>query len=144
MMQQPVVVNIQKNQPNIVLRVLWFIFVGWWVGLIWLHLAYVLCVSVIFLPIGLLMLNRLPTILTLHMNTREVTYADRYGRMSVSWGEPPQTSFVVRALYFLLIGWWLGYLWAIIGYVLCFTIILLPLGVLMLNSLPTVLTLRRM
>lgn len=142
-MQQPGVVNIQNNQPNIVLRALWFIFIGWWLGLIWLHLAYVLCVSVIFLPIGLLMLNRLPTVLTLHMDGREVIYSDRYGRMSVGIEEPRQVSFVVRALYFLLIGWWLGYLWAIIGYILCFTIILIPLGVLMLNSLPAVLTLRR-
>ncbi len=142
-MQQPVMVNVQNNQPNFVLRILWFIFVGWWVGLIWLHLAYVLCVSVIFLPIGLLMLNRLPMILTLHTSVREVTYYNQHGRLGMSIQEPPQISIIIRALYFLLIGWWLGYLWAIAGYVLCFTIILIPLGILMLNSLPTVVTLRR-
>src|SRR5436305_2734021 len=141
MMQQSTMVNVQNNQPNIVLRILWFILVGWWVGLIWLHLAYVLCVSIIFLPIGLLMLNRLPTVLTLRMSTLEKTYYDQYGRVMVSVGEPLQVSFVVRALYFLLIGWWLGYLWAIVGYALCFTIILIPLGIMMLNSLPAVVTL---
>jgi uncharacterized membrane protein YccF (DUF307 family) len=137
-------VNVQNNQPNPILRALWFIFIGWWAGLIWLHVAYVLCVSIIFLPIGLIMLNRLPTILTLRTSLREAIYADQYGRVGVSIGEPPQISFGARALYFLLIGWWLGYLWAIVGYALCFTLVLLPVGILMLNNLPAIVTLRRM
>ena len=143
-MQRPVIVNVQNNQPNLILRALWFIFIGWWAGLIWLHVAYVLCVSIIFLPIGLIMLNRLPTILTLRTSLRETIYSDQYGRVGVSIGEPTQISFVVRAIYFLLIGWWLGYLWAVVGYALCFTIILIPLSVLMLDNLPAIATLRRM
>jgi len=51
--------------------------------------------------------------------------------------------FVLRVLYFLLVGWWAGYLWTLTGYLFCFTIFLMPLGVMMLNQLPEVLTLRQ-
>src|SRR5690348_17281466 len=50
---------------------------------------------------------------------------------------------LARALRFIFVGWWLGYVWALVGYALCFTLVLMPLGVMMLNRLPTVLTLRR-
>lgn len=143
MMQQPFMVHVENKQVNILLRALWFVFVGWWAGLLWLHLAYILCVSVIFLPIGLMMLNRLPTILTLHTSIREATYYNRYGAVGMTVGEPVQRSFLLRALYFLLIGWWLGYVWAVVGYIFCFTLVLAPVGIVMLSTLPAVITLRR-
>lgn len=61
----PVMVDVQDSGPGWLVRALWFIFIGWWLGLIWLHIGFALCVTGIFLPVGLLMLNRLPTVLTL-------------------------------------------------------------------------------
>jgi len=52
-----------------------------------------------------------------------------------------QLSFLIRALYFCFIGWWFGIAWALTALLLICTIILAPIGLLMLNSLPTVLTL---
>jgi len=52
-----------------------------------------------------------------------------------------QLSFTIRALYFLFIGWWLGIIWAMFAIGLCLTIIGAPIGILMLNMLPTILTL---
>ncbi len=54
-----------------------------------------------------------------------------------------QNPFILRAIYFLLIGWWLSLIWSLLGWLLCVTIIGLPLGVLMLNRLPEVTTLMR-
>lgn len=54
-----------------------------------------------------------------------------------------QQSFLVRALYFLFIGWWAGYLWANLACFCCLTLILLPVDVMMFDRLPMVLTLRR-
>lgn len=143
-MQPPLVLNVGSSQ-NVLLRALWFIFFGWWMGLIWLHIGFVLCATVIFLPIGLLMLNRLPTVLTLQSTRSQTTItASQNGMVTVQVGEPQQLDFLLRALYFLAIGWWLGYVWALVGYILCFTIILMPLGLMMLGRLPTVLTLRQM
>ncbi len=35
---------------------------------------------------------------------------------------------LVRALYFVLIGWWLSAIWAVAAWILCLTIIGLPFG----------------
>lgn len=140
----PVMVDVPDSGPGILARALWFIFIGWWLGLIWLHIGFALCITGIFLPVGLLMLNRLPAVLTLRASNQHTTVAMYENGMTVvRAGEPPQVDFLLRAVYFLFVGWWLGYLWALFGYVLCFTLVLMPVGVMMLNRLPTVLTLRR-
>jgi hypothetical protein len=84
--------------------------------------AYRLCgcrVTGIFLPVGLLMLNRLPAVLTLRSSRKQTTGAI-YGNglTIVRTGKPQQVDFLLRAVYFLFVGWWLGY-------ILCFTIVLM-------------------
>ena len=54
----------------------------------------------------------------------------------------PGTSFLVRVLWYLFIGWWLAGLATLLGYVLALTIIGLPLALMIFNRLGTVLTLR--
>ena len=55
----------------------------------------------------------------------------------------PQRAFLGRAVYFVLVGWWLGAVWSALAWLLCVTVLGLPLGVMMYNRLPAVLTLRR-
>ena len=43
---------IGDSETNPVIRVLWFVFFGWWLGLIWLGLSIALMMTIIFLPIG--------------------------------------------------------------------------------------------
>ena len=140
----PVMVDVQNSGPDLLARALWFIFVGWWLGLIWLHIGFALCLTGIFLPVGLLMLNRLLAVLTLRSSDQQTTVAMYGNGMTlVRTGEPQQVDFLLRVIYFLFVGWWLGYVWALVGYILCFTLVLMPIGVMMLNRLPSVLTLRR-
>ena len=54
-----------------------------------------------------------------------------------------QTSFLIRVAYFLLIGWWLSGLWMAVAWLLCVTIIGFPLGIMMVNRVPFVMTLHR-
>jgi uncharacterized membrane protein YccF (DUF307 family) len=144
-MPTPLMVNVGSSTPNIFLRVLWFICIGWWLGLIWLHIGYTLCVTGIFLPVGLVMLNHLPEVLTLRSSHQQTTITlYNNGIVALRTGGPQQVDFLVRAVYFLCIGWWFGYLWALLGYVFCCTIFFIPFGVMMLNRLPAVLTLRQM
>lgn len=66
MMQQTLNVNVQHgSQHGFITRALYFIFIGWWFGFFWLNLGFALCATVILLPLGLMMLNRLPQVLTL-------------------------------------------------------------------------------
>lgn len=54
-----------------------------------------------------------------------------------------QRPLLIRAVYYIFVGWWVGYLWASLAYFFCLTILGLPLGIVMLNLLPMVLTLRK-
>ena len=47
---------------------LYFMFIGWWAGYIWLNIGFFFCALIITLPLGLVMLNRLPPVLTLRNN----------------------------------------------------------------------------
>ncbi len=129
MPQQIVNVNIQQKQHGLFMRALYFIFIGWWAGLFWLNMGYFLVLTVIGLPVGLLMLNRLPNI------TGGVT--------NINIGGAQQVSFLIRAVYFVFIGWWAGLLLAWAAYALFVLVVTIPLGVMLLNLLPTVITLRK-
>jgi len=155
-MQNNINVNVQQSGPGFFMRALYFLFVGWWAGYIWLSIGFGLCALIITLPLGLMMLNRLPQVMTLkqpgtstsvNVNTVAVQQAGGPAVMmqniNVNVGVTQQQNFLIRALYFLLVGWWAGYIWANLAYFCCLTLILLPVGVMMFDRLPLVLTLRR-
>jgi uncharacterized membrane protein YccF (DUF307 family) len=47
------------------IRAVWFIFIGWWLGALYMSVAWALCVILITLPIGLWMFNRVGAVMTL-------------------------------------------------------------------------------
>jgi len=125
------------------IRVLWFFLIGWHVTLYWIVAAWLLNLTVIGLPLGVWMLNRVPLVLTLRMPTSYYVVEVRNGRL-VEWREAvPQHGWLLRLIYFLVIGWWFSLLWALLGWLLCVSIIGLPFGVWMLNRLPAVTTLMK-
>jgi hypothetical protein len=67
------------------------------------------------------------------------------GVVVVQQGGPVQRGFLVRALYFLLIGWWASFLWLNVAWALTlFTIGLgLPIAFWMFNRAPAITTLAR-
>ncbi len=142
-----VVVNNNKG-PGLLVRAIWFIFIGWWLGFWWMAIGWWLCFSIIGLPIGLMMLNRLPGVMTLKPRKFHTTVNisnSNYGNSSVQvqTGGSLQVNFFIRAVYFLVFGWWVGAFYSVIAYFMCLLIFTLPAGILMLNYLPAVLTLRR-
>lgn len=135
-----------REEPRIpfILRVLWFFLIGWHIAFWWIGIAWLLNLTIIGMPLGLWMLNRVPLVLTLRtQRTYSVTETREGGGVEWHTQGVPQPPFLLRAIYFVLIGWWFSLIWALLGWLLCVTIIGLPVGVLMLNRLPGVTTLMR-
>jgi uncharacterized membrane protein YccF (DUF307 family) len=47
------------------LRLAYFVLVGWWLSFLWSNVAWVVSATVIGLPLGIWMFNRLPALTTL-------------------------------------------------------------------------------
>jgi uncharacterized membrane protein YccF (DUF307 family) len=139
-------VNIPASQgPGCLVRGLYFIFVGSWLGAIWLIIAWFLNVTIIGLPLGLSMLNRIPQVMTLRPVRVQTTVTTRNGHTSVQQTALRQRPFLLRALYFVLIGFWFSLVWMIIAWLISgITLGLgLPIAFWMFDRVPQVTTLAR-
>lgn len=121
------------TERSLLVRGIWFLVIGWWATPLVINVAWVLNATVILLPIGIKLINLVPTVLTLEE--------------SHSLGDPDaahsQHSLLIRAIYFILVGWWLSLLWANVAALLAITIIGLPIAFWMFNRLPYVTSLYR-
>jgi uncharacterized membrane protein YccF (DUF307 family) len=120
-------------QRPFLVRALWFVFVGWWLTPALVNIAWVLNATIVFIPLGIKLINLVPTALTL---------AEPRGLEAPDSGRG-QTSLLVRAVYFLLVGWWLSLFWANVAAFLAVTIVGLPVALWMFNRLPYVTSLYR-
>jgi uncharacterized membrane protein YccF (DUF307 family) len=133
-----------ESGPGLVLRAIWFVLVGWWLGQIALFVGWFLTVIVITLPLGLYLLNRLPQITTLRSPTREwVAEQTASGTTVVHAAEQAQRNLLLRALYFVAIGWWFSLVWLEVAWLCGITLVLLPVSFWMFSKSAAVMTLRR-
>ena len=118
---------------SLLVRAVWFLLVGWWLTFLAINVAWFLNVTIVGIPLGVAIINRVPTLLTLK-ERREPIDPDA-GRS--------QHSLLVRAVYFLLVGWWLSLLWANLAWALAASIVGLPVAIVMFNYLPYLTSLYR-
>ena len=127
-----------KSGPGLLVRAIWFIFIGWWLTGIVSAIAWACLASIILLPVGIWLVNRIPTVLTLRPRTSDVwVWTDAQGNQ-VRVGAAPvaQPSWVVRGLWFIFVGWWLSAIVMAVGYALVLLVITLPLGLMLYNRVP--------
>lgn len=142
----PVIVLAQQAAgPGCLVRALYFCFIGLWLGFFWTGLAWFLLVTIIGLPLGLMMLNRIPQVMTLKPVRTQTQVTSAGGVILVSQGQVAQQPFWLRAVYFLLVGWWLSGLWlsAAWGLVGVTFGLGLPLAFWMFDRTPAIVTLGR-
>jgi len=120
-----------SEQRSLPVRAVWFLLVGWWVTGIWLSVAWFLNVTIIGIPLGIKMINKVPLVLTLK----------RRNRLVEGTNGGSQYSLLVRAVWFVLVGWWASGVWTGVAYALTLTIVGLPLAIWMYNQLPFVVSL---
>ncbi len=130
----------QEQGVNLLLRAIYFLVFGLWFSAIWASVAWVLCVTIIGLPLGLWMLNRLPQVTTLHPQRGDLVV---HTNGEVYRKHIAQRAFIVRALWFVLVGWWLSALWLAGAWALSAVIIGLPISFWMFDRVPSIITLAR-
>ena len=138
MQSQPIVVR--QSGPGLLIRALYFVLFGLWFSGLWAAVAWVLCVTIIGLPLGLWMLNRLPQVVTLKPSSNDLVVT---ATGQVLQRDVPQAPFLLRAIYFLLIGWWLSALWIALAWALCASIIGMVVGFWMFDRVPGIISLAR-
>ena len=130
--------HIQTNAPNLLIRTLWFVLIGWWLGGVLTAIAWFLFVTIIGLPLGLYIVNRLPTAMTLRPQEQQFRVEN-----GIAVQGQEQLPLMLRALYFFLFGWWLTGVWMAAAYACLTTIILFPVSFWMYNRIGAVTTLYR-
>ncbi len=128
---------------NFFLRALWYIFIGWWLTGISLAIGYFAALTIMGLPLAFWIFNRTGTLLTLRPRSQTTTIVQGDWTATVSHEGAQQRSLWIRAIWFVLIGWWAAGIWMFIAYLISLTIIGIPVGIMMLNRLPEVFTLHR-
>jgi uncharacterized membrane protein YccF (DUF307 family) len=138
------VIKSHKNDPGCLVQIAWFIFIGWWAGQIWIALAWLLMVTIVGIPLGVKMMNKVPRVIALRGEYEVLTVKQVGDKTIVATGSQVlQHNIVLRAVYFVLIGWWLSAIWMETAYAVCLTIIGLPAGFWMFDRVPALVSLRR-
>ena len=145
MTNQSTPVNVPNPGPGCLVRGLYFIFVGSWLGLIWILAAWFFNLTIIGLPLGLAMINRIPQVMTLKPVRVQTTVEVKDGAPVVRQTSLKQPPFLLRAIYFIAIGFWFSLIWMVLAWI--FTTLTLgfglPLAFWMFDRVPCVTTLAR-
>lgn len=135
---------IPQRGPHILIRAIWWIFIGSWLSAIVVVIAWIALATIIGIPLGIYLINRLPTVLTLR--PRSVTWTlgqDAEGRTVISEWKRQQVAWYWRGLWFVVAGWWLSAIWMVVAWAIQFTIIGIPIALLMFNRTPFIASLYR-
>lgn len=133
-----------QRGPGLLVRAVWWLFVGWWASGIAVAVAWIALVTIVGIPLGIWIINRLPTVLTLRPRTRHwVLGQDSEGRSVVSGRGRPQVAWPIRGLWFVVVGWWASGVWMSIAWLVQVTVIGIPIALLMFNRTPFIASLYR-
>jgi uncharacterized membrane protein YccF (DUF307 family) len=143
-LRQNIIVTNRRSGPGLISRALWFLFVGWWLTGFAIGFAWLCSLTIVLLPVAYMVVNKIPTILTLRPRSIQSDVSvDADGTIRIDTGGATQRPFWQRALWFVFVGWWACGLAMTVAYFLSLTVLLLPVGLMIFNRIPAVMTLQR-
>lgn len=101
----------RKTGPNLLVRLLLFICLGWWLGGLAILLSYLLFLPIITIPAGIGIINRLPQIMTLRPRNTAFRMTQSGETLIIEESTLPQRPWWQRILFVVLVGWWFGAIW---------------------------------
>ncbi len=140
--QQTIVIT-DRGGPGFLVRAVWYLLVGWWLSGLAIGLGWLLAVTIVGLPLAFMIFNRIPAIMTLRGRTVNYVASTRDGVTYLEGRQLDQRPLLLRAIYFVLVGWWLGGAWMAAAWVVGLLIITLPISIWMMNRVGGVMTLLR-
>jgi uncharacterized membrane protein YccF (DUF307 family) len=141
---RPATTTVYERGPSLLVRFVWWLFIGWWASGIAVAVAWVALITIIGIPLGIWIINRLPSILTLRPRTKHWSLGqDEQGRAVATERSRPQVSWLIRGLWFVLVGWWASAFWMGAAWLIQLTVIGIPIALLMFNRTPFIASLYR-
>ena len=135
-------VTVKVKQHNILVRAIYFLFIGWWFGLIVALLGWVLYATIIGAPLGVKVLNAVPGAISLKARAKDIrVFRDEDG-YTVAQVRPEQRKWWVRVLWYPF-GLVLSLFAILTAWLLCVFLITMPLGVMLFNKVPAIASLYR-
>lgn len=136
--------TVYERGPGLVVRFVWWLFIGWWASGIVVAIAWAALVTIIGIPVAIWLINRLPTVLTLRPRRRSWTLGqDELGRSVVIERQREQVAWPLRGLWFVFVGWWASAIWMGAAWLIQLTIVGIPIALLMFNRTPFIASLYR-
>ena len=133
---------IKTRSNGLLVRALYFIFIGWWFGLFWAFLSWLMYATVIGAPLGVVMMNKIPGAISLKARERDTVVIQDPEGYRVQQVNKKQYPLWARILYYP-VGLILSLLTILLGWLLCVLLITLPLGIMVFNKVPAVASLHR-
>lgn len=137
------IVITDRGGPGLLVRIIWYIFIGWWLSGLAIGLGWLLAVTIIGLPLAFMIFNRIPAVMTLRGRTLACEATVKDGVTYMKGRTHNQRPLVIRAIWFVFVGWWLGGVWMAAAWFISLPIVTLPLGIWMMNRIGGVMTLLR-
>jgi len=128
-----------EDGPSMIIRFLWMLFIGWWLSGIFYFVGAILTLLIVTAPLGMVVIQKIGWAFSLYKESAYQTVYNSQGQaMQI---ERQNANFLVRFLYFLFIGWWIGGIALVISWIAGITIIGLPLSFYIMNRLGKIMTL---
>ncbi|MDD3718089.1 MAG: hypothetical protein PHP28_05435 [Actinomycetota bacterium] len=137
---QPIVIKVKTH--GLIIRALYFCFIGWWFGLFWALLSWVMYATVVFAPLGVVMLNKVPGAISLKARERNMRVITDESGYTAKLENAEQFPLWVRVIYYPF-GLAFSLAAIFLGWFLCVALITLPLGILVFNRVPAIASLHR-
>lgn len=93
------IVITDRGGPGFLVRIVWYVFIGWWLSGLAIMLSWILAVSIIGLPLAFAIFNRIPAIMTLRGRTLTYEATVKDGVTDMKGRNPDQRPMLMRALY---------------------------------------------